>query len=162
MSRRCSFWPLSASVCVGLRQDSRRVEWELLPVATAPLTPIAPFGMHALTYKTERGRQDRLSLPPPVSFVRKRGSPIPRCKTKRVLGQMARSNFRVRRLWVRFLHAGAISGNRVIGQRHNLGTFHNFGASAPEPNPQKTGAAHSSATSSEAAAAFNLNGQSLG
>jgi hypothetical protein len=55
-----------------------------------------------------------------------------------------------------------ISDNRVIGHRHNLGTFHNFGASAPEPNPQKTGAAHSSATSSEAAAAFNLNGQSLG
>jgi len=40
------------------------LEWELLPVATAQLTPIATFGMHAVTHKTERGRQDRLFLPP--------------------------------------------------------------------------------------------------
>jgi hypothetical protein len=160
MSRRYSFWRSSASVCVGLRQDSRRVEWELLPVATAQLTPIATFGMNASTYKTERGRQNwpcALLFP---SF--EKGVPIPRCKSKRALGQMARSNFRLRRLWVRFLHAALIPGLRVIGHRHNLGTFHNFGASAPVPNPPKTGAAHSSATSSEAAATFNLNGQSLG
>ena len=37
-----------------------------------------------------------------------------------------------------------------------------FGASAPVTNPQKTGTAHSSATSSEVVAAFVLNGQSLG
>jgi hypothetical protein len=37
--------------------------------------------------------------------------------------------------------------------------FKRFGASAPGPNPQKTGAAH---PGGEAAAAFNLNGQSLG
>jgi hypothetical protein len=161
MSRRYSFWRLSASVCVGLRQDSRRVEWELLPVATAQLTLFATFGMNVLTHKTERGRQDRALFAIPVSFVRKRGSPIPRGKTKRVLGQMAKSNFRVRRLWVRFLHAALMPAIEslaidITSERHH------FGASAPEPNPQKTGAAHSSATSSEAAAAFNLNGQSLG
>ena len=122
MSRRYSFWRFSASVCVGLSPGFQVLEWELLPVATAQLTPIATFGMHALTYKTERGRQDRLFLPTPVSFVRKRGSPIPRRKTKRVLGQMARSNFRVRRLWIRFLHAALIPGHRVVGQQHNLGT----------------------------------------
>ena len=33
-------------------------------MATAQLTPIAIFAMNALTYKTERGRQDRLFLPP--------------------------------------------------------------------------------------------------
>jgi len=107
---------------LGYARIPGQIEWERLPVATAQLTPIATFGMHALTYKTERGRQDRLFLPTPVSFVRKRGSPIPRGKTKRVLGQMARSNFRVRRLWVRFLHAGLITGHRVIGPRHSLGT----------------------------------------
>ena len=48
---------LAPPVCVGQRQDSRRVEWELLPVAAAQLTPIATFGMNVLTYKTERGRQ---------------------------------------------------------------------------------------------------------
>jgi len=133
-------------------------------VAVAQLTLIATFGMNASTYKTERGRQNwpcALLFP---SFE-KGGGPIPRCKSKRVLGQMERSNFRVRRLWVRFfgfLHTALIPGHRVISLRHNLGTFQIFGASAPEPNPQKTGAAHSSATSSEAAAAFNLNGQSLG
>ena len=107
---------------LGYARIPGQIEWELLPVATAPLTPIATFDMNALTYKTERGRQDRAPFATPVSFVRKRGSPIPRCKTKRVLGQMARSNFRVRRLWVRFLHAALIPGNRVIGQQHNLGT----------------------------------------
>lgn len=127
----------------------------------AQLTPLTTFGMHALTHKTERGRQDRLFLPTPVSFVRKRGSPIPCGKTKRVLGQMARSNFPVRRLWVRFLPAALIPGIEslaidITSERHN------FGASAPKPNPQKTGAAHSSATSGEAVAAFKLNGQSLG
>ena len=39
---------------------------------------------------------------------------------------------------------------------HNLGA--DFGASAPEASLQTTGAAHPSATSGEAAAAFNLNG----
>ena len=39
---------------------------------------------------------------------------------------------------------------------------HEFGASAPEASPQKTGAAHGPATAGEAAAAFNLNGESLG
>src|SRR5258707_3797163 len=39
--------------------------------------------------------------------------------------------------------------HRARSPRHNLGTFHNFGASAPGPNPQKTGTAHSSATSGE-------------
>jgi len=146
---------------LGYARIPGQIEWELLPVATAQLTPIATFGMHALTHKTERGRQDRALFATPVSFVRKRGSPIPRGKTKRVLGQMARSNFGVSRLWVRFLHPTLILAIESLA-RHNLGTFHNFGASAPEPNPQKTGAAHSSATSNEVAAAFNLNGQSLG
>jgi hypothetical protein len=109
-----------------------------------------------------RARETELALCSSVSFVRKRCGSIPRRKSKCVLGQMARSVFRLRQLWVGFSHAAVIPGNRVIAHRHNLGTFHNFGASAPEPNPQKTGAAHSSATSSEAAAAFNLNGQSLG
>ena len=93
---------LAPRSALGYARIPGQIEWELLPAAAAQLTPIATFGMHALTYKTERGRQDRLFLPTPVSFVRKRGSPIPRGKTKRVLGQMARSNFRVRRLWVRF------------------------------------------------------------
>ena len=53
----------SASVCVGLRQDSRRVEWELLPVATVQLTPIATFGRHALTYKPSEGDRTELFLP---------------------------------------------------------------------------------------------------
>jgi hypothetical protein len=34
----------------------------------------------------------------------------------------------------------------------------NFGASAPRPSPQKTGAARALETSREAAAAFTLNG----
>ena len=159
--RRSKFLALEAPpVCVGPGQQSGPLDWELRPGARA-LTVMPSCSRNALTYKNERGRQN-WALCSSVSFVRKRGSPIHRGKTKRVLGQMARSNFRVRQLWVRFLHAALIPGHRVIGHRHNLGTFHNFGASAPEPNPQKTGAAHSSATSSEAAAAFNLNGQSLG
>jgi hypothetical protein len=48
----------------------------------------------------------------------------------------------------------------VIGQGHNLRTF--FGASAPVASPQKTGIAHPPATASDARAAFNLNGKSLG
>src|SRR5512146_1940386 len=40
---------------------------------------------------------------------------------------------------------------------HSLGTTKDFGASAPGPNPQKTGVPTRIGT-----AAFNLNGQSLG
>jgi len=152
---------LSAMVCVGLRQDSRRVEWELLPVAMAQSTLIATFGMHALTHKTERGRQDRLFLPPL----------FPSFEKGVVRSLAAKQNAS----WVKwrgrifesddsefdFLHAALIPAieslaSNITSERHN------FGASAPEPNPQKTGAAHSSVTGSEAAAAFNLNGQSLG
>src|SRR5258707_5122657 len=93
---------LAPRSALGYARMPGQIEWELLPVATAQLTTIATFGMHALTYKTERGRQN-WALCSSVSFVRKRGSPIHRGKTKRVLGQMARSNFRVRQLWVRFL-----------------------------------------------------------
>ena len=61
-------------------------------MAVAPLTLIATFGMNALTYKTERGRQDW-----PCAFLFpsfEKGCPdIPRCKSKRALGQMERSNF---------------------------------------------------------------------
>ncbi len=98
---------LAPRSALGYARIPGQIEWELLPVATAQLTPIATCGMHALTYKTERGRQN-WALCSSVSFVRKRGSPIPRCKSKRALGQMARSNFRVRRLGVRFLHAALI------------------------------------------------------
>jgi hypothetical protein len=40
-----------------------------------------------------RARETELALCFSVSFVRKRGAPIPRYKSKRALGQMERSNF---------------------------------------------------------------------
>jgi hypothetical protein len=135
---------LAPRSALGYARIPGQIEWELLPVATTQLTPIAAFGMHAVTYKTERGRQDRLFLPPLFPLFEK--------GVVRIDSDDSGFDFCM----------PLISGNRVIGHRHNLGTFHNFGASAPEPNPQKTGAAHSLATSSEAAAAFNLNGQSPG
>jgi hypothetical protein len=117
--------------------------------------------MNALTHKTGRGRQDRLFLP----------TLFPSFEKGVVRSLAAKQNAS----WVKwrsrifesddsafdFLPAALIHGIEslaidITSERHN------FGASAPEPNPQKTGAAHSSATSSEAAAAFYLNGQSLG
>ena len=58
---------LAPRSALGYARIPGQIEWELLPVAivaTAQLTPIATFDMHALTYKTERGRQDRLFWPP--------------------------------------------------------------------------------------------------
>ena len=151
---------LAPRSALGYARIPGQIEWELLPVA-GTIDSDRHFRYECLDQQN-RAEETELALCSSVSFVRKRGSPIPRGKSKRALDQMARSNFRVRRRWVRFLHTALLPGHRVIGHRHNLGTFNHFGASAPEPNPQKTGAAHSSATISEAAAAFNLNGQSLG
>ncbi len=49
---------LAPRSALGYARIPGQIEWELRPVATAQLTPIATFGMNALTYKTERGRQN--------------------------------------------------------------------------------------------------------
>jgi hypothetical protein len=67
------------------------------------------------------------------------GSPIPRHESKRAIRQMWRSNFAVGRL-VRAVLQTSLIPRRVIGCRHNLRMFLNFGASAPGSSPQKTGA----------------------
>ena len=88
---------------------SGRDEWELLSGATARLTSLPGSGMNALTYKTEPGRQDWPACPL-VSLVRN-------------LGQ---SN-------------SCPAGSGLAAADITSERFHNFGASAPGPNPQKTG-----------------------
>ena len=151
---------LAPRSALGYARIPGQVEWELLPVAVAILTPVALPRYECLDLQNP-ARETELAWCFSVSFVRKRGPPS--------LAPNQNAS------WVKW--RGRILSDTTPGStfytsrsypaieslaRHNLGTFPNFGASAPEPKPQKTGAAHSSATSSEAAAAFYLNGQSLG
>jgi hypothetical protein len=99
---------------LGYARIPGQIEWELLPVATAQLTPIATFGMNVLTYKTERGRQDRALFAIPVSFVRKRGSD-PSRQNKTRPGSKGRGRIFDSDNLSSILHSELIPGNRVIG-----------------------------------------------
>src|SRR5215472_2745308 len=63
---------LAPRSALGYARIPGQIEWELLPVATTQLTPIATSGMHALTYKNRARETGPALFATPVSFVRKR------------------------------------------------------------------------------------------
>jgi len=121
------------------------------------LTSLLSCATSALTYKTGEGDRTghRALLFPSFKMGVVRSLPT---SSKCVIGQMGSSNFRSSGPGTTFSRAGLFAGRLMAADI----TSERFGVSAPVASPQKTGIAHSSLTSSDAIAAFILNGKSLG
>src|SRR5215471_12386055 len=99
--------------------------------------------MSARTYRKKRARETRLAPRPLVSFVRKWGvvRSLP-TSSKRAISQMRRSDFRRLAIRPTSHDFGPSLGDQLLAG-DITSERHDFGASAPVPSPQKTGATHS-------------------
>ena len=66
-------WRSSAFALRWARRAIRRIDWELRPGASEPLTALLSWPIAALAYKN-RARETGRATGSPVSFVRKQGS----------------------------------------------------------------------------------------
>lgn len=152
-------------------QESGPDEWELLSGASLAAIDFDRCLHYPTLHPRETDEGDRTGSFCLPCFLRSKkwvlgfqkvGSllPPPRIKTRRKSN--GEVQFRATQFRSGVLDAWTHTEQQSVANDITSECFNNFGASAPGPNPQKTGAVHSSATSGEAPAAFKMNGQSLG